>query len=242
MRAFAWPLLTISLLLIVPGLDAQANDAALVPRIDASVQQREQGLLGYTVNEHYAVFRRKDEQHPAAEMFVKTTYRKEAGKSYTIVSETGPELLRKILEEVLDSEKRMTQPANRATAVLTSANYEMAVKGSAQVDGRDCMMVTLKPRRTSPYLFNGTIWVDEKNASIVQLEGTSSKSASVLAGPSQVMRQYAPIGGFAMATHAKAVTNSWVLGQTTIKIDYTGYSLQTVQSGTVSESAVQQGR
>jgi hypothetical protein len=162
-------------------------------------------------------------------MMVKTAYQKNVGKSYTVLSESGPELLRKVLEAILDSEKRMTQPANRATAVLTSANYEMSVKGAESVDGRSCMAVSLKPRRTSPYLFNGTIWVDAQDESIVQLEGTSAKSPSVLTGPSQVFRQYEIIDGFPMATHAKAETKSWVLGQMIIKIDYTDYNIRKSQ-------------
>jgi hypothetical protein len=112
------------------------------------------------------------------------------------------------------------------TAIITSANYEMLVKGSETVEGRDCVAVNLKPRRNSPYLFNGTVWVDEKDKSIVQFQGIAAKSPSVLAGPSQVFRQYAPVDGFPMAIHAKAISKSWVLGQTVIKIDYSDYQIQ----------------
>jgi hypothetical protein len=131
-----------------------------------------------------------------------------------------------MLEEVLATEKKMTQPANRITAVIIPANYEMSVKGPAAVDGRSCIAVAIKPRKASPYLFKGTILVDAQNQAIVQLEGVAAKSPSFLAGPSQVFRQYTMIDGFAMATHARAVSNSSLLGQTIVKIDYTGYQLQ----------------
>ena len=219
-----------SVLLFVAGLaSSQAQpdgNNAIIQRIDASVHAREQGLLGYTVNEHYGLFRNHDEQHPAAEMWVKTTYQKDVGKNYSIVSENGPEILRKVLEMVLDNEKRMTQPANRVTAVIAPANYEMTVKGSETIDGRNCLAVAIKPRRMSQYLLNGTGWVDAKDGSIVQLQGVTAKSPSMFAGVSQVFRQYTTIDGFPMATHARAVSNSWLVGQTVIKIDYTNYELQ----------------
>lgn len=219
-------LFSIFLLNVVPALAWPGESAAILQGIDAAVNAREQGLLGYTVTEHYAVFRNKDQVNPAAEMTVKTTYRKDVGKSYAILSESGSNLLRKqVLEPILDRERELTEPANRATAVITSANYEMAVKGAQEVDGRNCVLVALRPRRESTYLFNGTIWVDAQDYSIVQLEGTASKSPTVLTGPAQVTRQYTMIDGFPMATHAKAVSNSWLLGQTTIKIDYTGYEM-----------------
>ena len=75
-------------------------------RIDATVHARETNLLGYTVTEHYTVFRNHDEQHPAADMVVKTTYRRDVGKNFSIVSLTGSMLMRKMLEEVLATEKR----------------------------------------------------------------------------------------------------------------------------------------
>ncbi len=222
----------ILIFLLLTPFSVKGQDAisTLVHKIDSSVRARDQGIAGYTVTEHYALFRGRNEDRQAADMVVKTTYRRDAGKSYSIVSESGTELLRKLLETILDNEKRMTQPANRATALITSANYEMAVKGTEPVEGRDCVAVILTPKRSSPYLFNGTIWVDSQDGSIVQLQGTSSKAPSVFTGPSQVFRQYAPINGFPMATHAKAISNSWALGRTTIKIDYTGYQLQ-AQSG-----------
>ena len=201
-------------------------NAAILQGIDASVHARETNLLGYTVTEHYVVYRNHDEQHAVADMVVKTTYQRDVGKSFSIVSLQGSMVMRKMLEEVLATEKKMTQPANRITAVIISTNYEMAVKGPAVVDGRNCVAVAIKPRKPSPYVFNGTVLVDAQNEAIVQLEGIAARSPTFLSGPSQIVRQYTMIDGFAMATHARAVSNSSLLGQTIVKIDYLDYQLQ----------------
>lgn len=215
-----------SLFFVSPLHSQQNHNAAIVERIDASVHAREQGLLGYTVTEHYKLFRNHDESHAAAEMIVRTTYQKDVGKNFTVLSMTGTELMRKVLETVLENERRLTQPANRITAVITPANYEMTVKGEEALDGRNCVTVSLKPRRNSQYLLNGTVWVDAENGAIVQLQGITARSPSVFAGASQVSRQYTIIDGFPMATHARAVSNSWLVGQTIITIDYTDYQIQ----------------
>ncbi|UWZ83585.1 LolA-like protein [Occallatibacter riparius] len=213
---------------------------ATIKKIDASVTNRDENLLGYTVTELYRVYRGADKTHPAAEMTVKTTYRKETGKSYVILSQSGSELLLKeVLGRILDSERMMTQPANRAQAVLTTANYTMTVKGDDMVDGRACNLVAIVPKKSSPYLFRGTIWVDAQDGSIVKLDGVSSKAASVLAGASQVSRQYTNINGLPMATHAEAEAGSWLLGQTTIDIDYSGYEM-TLRSGSSGPQTVGQ--
>jgi len=54
----------------------------------------------------------------------------------------------------------------------------------------------MTPRHKAPYLIEGTLWVDATDGSIVQLQGTTSKSSSFLTGPTQVMRQYASVNGF----------------------------------------------
>jgi outer membrane lipoprotein-sorting protein len=210
-------------------LAAQVPDIQTIIRgVDASVKDRIDRLTDYTVTEHYAVFRGGDESHPAAEMLVQTAYRKESGKSYTILSESGSSLWRnEVLRTLLDNEKKMSQPGNVATALLNSANYEMKLDGKPELslNGHDCLVLDITPRRNSEYLFKGKLWVDAHDFGIVQLQGVASKSAFFLARAADVSRQYAEIDGLPMATHAQAVSGSALLGQTVVKIDYMNYKI-----------------
>jgi hypothetical protein len=212
------------------ALEAQQTDEAAVIRgIDAAVHARLESIAEYTDTERYAVYRGSDETHPVAEMTVKTVYRQETGKSYTILSQSGSSIVRSlVLGTILDNEKRINLPGNREGSWLTSANYEMKLKpgGTEQLNGRECLAVAISPRRKAPNLVEGTLWVDAKDYAIVQIEGTASKSPSLFTGPAQMMRQYANLSGFAEATRARAVSNSTLLGQTTVTIDYSDYQIQ----------------
>jgi hypothetical protein len=75
-------------------------------------------------------------------------------------------------------------------------------------------------------LIVGTIWVDAKDYTIVRLEGISSKAPSVFAGITHVMRQYANVSGFSMATHARAESTTFLYGKTVVTIDYSDYDIQ----------------
>lgn len=209
--------------------DVGTDMGTIVRGVDSSVKNRIDHLAGYTVTEHYAVFRGHDDTHPAAEMLVKTTYRKETGKSYEIVSQSGSSLWRsEVLQRLLDDEKKMSQPGNVETALITSANYQMNLDkiGMQDLDGHHCLVLDITPRRNSEYLFKGQLWVDAKDFAIVQLKGTAAKSAFFLANAAQVARQYAPIEGLPMATHAEAVSGSSFLGQTVVKVDYSNYQIE----------------
>jgi hypothetical protein len=218
------------------GLKAQQplDISTIVHGVDASVKNRIDHLAAYTVTEHYAVFRGKDETHPAAEMLVKTTYRKQQGKSYQIISQSGSTFWRnEVLATLLNNEKHMSLPGNVESALIDSANYEMTLDTTAreQLNGRDCLVLDINPRRTSQFLFKGKVWVDARDYSIVLLKGRASKSAFFLASAAEVTRQYEEVSGLPMATHAQATSVSSLLGQTVVKIDYTNYHVDLVTGG-----------
>jgi len=219
----------------------EIDSATVIQGIDRSVLHRDDNVLGYTVTERYTVYRSGDDAHPAAQMSVKTTYAKDAGKSYQILSEEGPTLLRKeVLEKALENEKLLNAPANRAHELITSANYSMTVAGTQTVDGRDCFLVDIVPRQNAEYLFKGRIWVDERSEDIVRLEGIATKNTSMVTGPAQVVRNYAEVDGFPMATHASATVSSWLLGPTRVEIEYAGYTI-TRETGSKEQGAGKAG-
>lgn len=217
------------LLASAPGPAQQLDSAAVIHGIDAAVQTRVNSIAAYTVIEHYSVFRGKDESHPVAEMTVKTTYRRQTGKSYAILSQSGSTLVRKLgLLPLLDNEKTINLPANVPHSWITSANYQMLLKpgGIQRIDGRDCLQLAINPRQKAPNLIAGTLWVDAHDFTIVQIEGNSTKTPSVFAGTTHLMRQYTNIGGFAMATHARAESTTLLYGRTIVHIDYSNYNIE----------------
>jgi outer membrane lipoprotein-sorting protein len=207
----------------------QPESVSVIEQVDAAVKARIDHIEGYTVIEHYSVYRGKDETHPAAEMTVQTVYRKDSGKSYTILSESGSEFIRNhVLRTLLDNEKKINLPGIREHSWFTSANYEMQLQpgGVQLLDGRECLTLAITPRRKATNMIIGTLWVDAKDGSIVQIVGTASQSPSIFTGAAQVMRHYVNVNGFAMATQARAVSDSFLLGRTIVTIDYRDYRIQ----------------
>jgi hypothetical protein len=207
----------------------QLDPATVIRNVDAAVVERYNNIAGYTVTEHYAVYRGKDETHPVSEMSVKTTYRKDVGKHYEVVSQRGSAIIRRLgLDPILESERNINLPGNVERSWITSANYQMTLKMPTpqRLDGRDCLVLAINPRREAPNLIVGELWVDANDYTIVRLEGVASKSPTVFAGATHMMRQYAMINGFAMATHAHAESKTFLYGRTVVTIDYSNYEIQ----------------
>jgi hypothetical protein len=221
--------LSLVLFSITPLSSQQPDPAAIIQHLDAANRARYDNVLGFTVTEHYAVFRGKDQDHPAAEMTVKTTYNKGVGKTYAVLSQSGSDLIQRFaLRPLLDNEKAINDPATVEKSWFTSANYQMQLKpGVIQtIDGHNCIALAITPKRKAPNMIEGTLWVDASDHSNVEVEGVASRSPSVFAGTTKMMRRYANISGYAMATHARAESNSFFFGRTVVLIDYTGYEIQ----------------
>ena len=227
-RAF----LAVSLLLClgIAAAPAQQMDAAsVIQRVDAAVKARIDHVAEYTVIEHYSVYRGKDETNPAAEMTVKTEYKAETGKSYTILSQSGSTFIQDhVLSTILDREKEINLPGIREHSWFTSANYEMKLKSGAveRLDERDCLALAIVPKHKAPNMIEGTLWVDAKDGSIVRMEGTASQSPSIFTGPAQVRRRYVNVNGYSMATDARATSDSFFLGRTIVTIAYRDYQIR----------------
>jgi hypothetical protein len=209
---------------------AQSVDGAeLILRVDAAAHARYEHVQSFTDVEHYAVFRGADRTHPAAEMTVRTTYRKGVGKTYQIVSQSGSVLIQRFgFRPLLEHEKEINDPAQVEHSWFTSANYEMRVAPEQRrlMDGRDCVAIEMKPRRKAPNMIDGVLWVDAKDGTLVEMDGVASKDPSIFAGTTHMMRHYTTIDGYAMATHSQAESNSRWFGRTVVTIDYSQYQVE----------------
>lgn len=234
-QAIAAGLLPVCLAAAAPPAQPR-DEASIIRHIDTANQARYDNVVGFTDREHYAVFRGADQAHPAAEMTVVTTYKRGTGKSYSIVSQSGSAVIRRFgLQPLLDQEKNINVPGNVEKSWFTSANYEMHVMPGVtrNIDGRDCIALSIKPKHKAPNMIDGTLWVDTKDDSFAEVEGIASQSPSIFAGRTQMMRRYRNIDGFAMAIHARAESNSRFFGKTVVTIDYSDYKIEIRPAGRV---------
>jgi len=70
------------------------------------------------------------------------------------------------------------------------------------------------------------MWVNAVDSSMVRVEGMASKNPSFLTGPTEMMRQYTMVAGYAQAAHSRVVSHSPVFGRTVITIDYQDYQVE----------------
>ena len=226
-RSSSWAL-PLLLLGLRPGDDLAVRDQQhnLVRRIDEAELSREAHLVGYMVAEHYTI--RNSHFSRPAEAVVRTNYKRGQGKAYTVLSRTGSSLLaNSVLDRLLREESQMSRGVARQGAIITSANYDMQLVAREPLDGTMCDVVELTPKRKSPYLLKGRMWLDAADTTLVKIEGKPPTSASLFEGRPQISREYRKIDGFALAVHSHAVSTNLFLGKSIVDIEYRDYRLIT---------------
>jgi hypothetical protein len=68
----------------------------------------------------------------------------------------------------------------------------------------------------------GRMWVDPADR-IVKIEGKPTASTSFFEGRPQVVREYKSIDGFALAQRIHTASCSFLLGKSTVDIEYRDY-------------------
>lgn len=211
--------------LMIP-LMAQAQPSVeqdVIRQADHAENSREASLIGYTVTEHY--FIRNSRLSEPEDATVKVTYNVGTGKTYEIVNRSGPMLLNKVFDSLLDNEKKVSSGPNRKAALVTSDNYDMKLAGKETIGDRECEVLAITPKQVSEFLLQGRIWVDATTKLLVRIDGMAGASPSFLAGRPTITRDYGQQKGFALATHSHAVSSSFLSGSTTVDIDYIDYDV-----------------
>jgi hypothetical protein len=210
------------------GLHTQSD---VIKGVDQAANWREKNLSGYTVRETYSLYRRSDTS-PLSEVVVETTYDREYGKTYRVVSESGSTAGKVVLRNILKSERQLSKPENREHILITSENYEMSVPNlqEQELNGRKCLIVYIKARKRSPYLLAGRIWVDSENYHVVRIEGAPTAEPSMWTGHSSLERDYIDVDGFPVAVHARSKSRNALLGETRLEIKYENYHVSNITS------------
>ncbi len=225
----ALPLSSWAVPLLIVGLcsGGKFNDGQRQEDLIRCVEERETwrdaNLAGYTVTEYYTV--KNSHFSSPAQAVVKAQYKRGEGTSYRVLTRSGPSLLNKALERLVREESDMGRGKEREQAIITSANYRMKLIGSDPLNGAAALVLELIPKRKSPHLLNGRMWVSAADMAIEKIEGKPPVSVSFFVGRPDITREYARIGGFALARSSHAVSHSFLFGQSAVDIEYRDYHL-----------------
>jgi hypothetical protein len=233
LRKPGWRLfLAVILAFAVLGATARAADAAppakptlaqIVAGIQAHNQLQNQGLREYHALRTYSVV-----YHGlgtlTAKMQVEVSYDAGQGKSFRIVSQHGPVLLRDaVLKRALESERDASR--EREATALSPANYSFRLLGSGTVNGRPVYILAVAPLKPEKFLYRGTVWLDARTYGVVKIEAAPAKNPSFWISHTTIWVTDVLTDGFWLPEQTRSQTAVRLGGTATMTIDYGQYQI-----------------
>jgi hypothetical protein len=97
--------------------------------------------------------------------------------------------------------------------------------GNDSVDGYKCFVVQASPKRKDKYLFEGRIWIEEKEFAVVKIVGRPAKRPSFWIKSADFTRHYQRISGTWLPLRDQTVSQVRLFGENVLTIDHGDYKV-----------------
>jgi hypothetical protein len=197
--------------------------------------RRKSALHDYSVLRTYQVIDLKGKVH--AEEIGRMDFLAPDKKTFTVNSEAGSGVVRRMaLNPLIKSEIEAAAGKEHHDSAISADNYSLDLLGEQRVGPYRCFVAEVLPKRKDKYLFEGKLWIDVGDYSVVRIEGHPAKKLSFWIQSADFVRQYQNIEGFWLPQTDQTLVQVRLYGKKLLTIDHRDYVVnagQTKQSRAV---------
>src|SRR6202795_1983175 len=179
----------------VEPLKSGVTESQVLADLAVHNEERKAALHDYTVLRTYQVVDLKGKVH--AEEIGRMEFVSPDKKTFTVTSESGSGLVRRMaLNPLVNSEIETAAGKEHHDSAISADNYSLNLLGEQQLGPYRCFVAEAVPKRKDKYLFEGTVWIDVNDYSVVRIEGHPARKLSFWIQRADFVRQYQKIDGF----------------------------------------------
>jgi hypothetical protein len=220
----------------LPNLEARVEplrpgvtESQVLAELAIHNEERKAALHDYTVLRTYGVVDLKGKVH--AEEIGRMDFFSPDKKAFTVTSESGSGLVRQMaLNPLINSEIEAAAGKEHHDSAISTDNYSLNLLGEQQVGPYRCFVAEAIPKRKDKYLFEGRVWIDVNDYSVVRIEGHPAKKLSFWIQRADFVRQYQKLDGFWLPEKDQTLVQVRLYGKKILKIDHRNYVVNAGQS------------
>jgi hypothetical protein len=213
----------------VEPLGPGATESLVLAELAAHNEQRRTALHDYSVQRTYQVIDLKGKVH--AKKSGRMEFLSPDKKTFTVASESGSGLVRNMaLNQLIKSEIETAAGKEHHDSAISADNYSLNLLGEQQVGPYRCFVAEVLPKRKDKYLFEGKLWIDVEDYSVVRIEGHPAKKLSFWIERADFVRQYQKIDGFWLPQKDQTLVQVRLYGKKVLTIDHRDYVVNAGQS------------
>ena len=214
---------------VIEPLRPGVTESQVFAELAAHNEQRRSALHDYSVLRTYQVIDLKGKVH--AEEVGHMEFLSPDKKTFTVTSESGSGLVRNMaLNPLIKSEIETAAGKEHHDSAISADNYSLNLLGEQQVGPYRCFVAEVRPNRKDKYLFEGKLWIDVKDYSVVRIEGHPAKKLSFWIQRADFVRQYQKIDGFWLPQKDQTLVQVRLYGKKVLTIDHRDYAVNAGQS------------
>jgi hypothetical protein len=214
---------------VVEPLRPGVTESQVFAELAAHNEQRRAALHDYSVLRTYQVIDLKGKVH--AEEVGRMAFLAPDKKTFTVNSEAGSGLVRRMaLDSLIKSEIETAAGKEHHDSAISADNYSLNLLGEQQVGPYRCFVAKAVPKRKDKYLFEGKLWIDVRDYSVVRIEGHPAKKLSFWIERADFVRQYQKIDRFWLSQKDQTLVQVRLYGTKVLTIDHQDYVVNAGQS------------
>ena len=207
---------------VIEPLRPGVTESQLFGELAAHNEQRRMALHDYSVQRTYQVIDLKGKVH--AEEVGRMEFLAPGQKTFTVTSESGSGLVRHMaLNPLINSEIETAAGKEHHDSAISADNYFLNLLGEQQVGPYRCFVAKAVPKRKDKYLFEGKLWIDVQDYSVVRIEGHPAKKLSFWIERADFVRQYQKIDRFWLPQKDETLVQVRLYGKKVLTIDHRDY-------------------
>jgi hypothetical protein len=200
----------------------QPDLASVVQRLQAA-QSQVRPDRAYLVTREYRLLDTHSSR-VSSQVLAQVQYFPPERKTYVIQTRTGSSRGEQVVKRILDHESQMTRRSSQTSAAaLSEENYTFTYLGSDSIDGKDCHVLGLQPKRKENELIVGRAWVDKNTFLVRRIEGDVAKTPSWMLKKVHVRLDFSDVSGTWLQTGMEAIADVRFIGSQTLQsrtLDY----------------------
>jgi hypothetical protein len=214
---------------VSPQTQQSPELSMIVQRMEQAARDNREHYRAYVLTRNYRLYG-GNEQKPSSEVLADISFVPPATKEFTITERMGSSRGEAVVRRVLESERK-DAASGLAPGAVSRDNYDFTFLGQQRLEGNDCYLLGLQPKRKEKNLVLGRAWVDKNTYLVRRVQGQLVKMPSWWVKSAQVTLEFGDIGGMWLQTRAKATADVRILGPHTL----TGNALKVQTDSTVAE-------
>lgn len=230
----SWVVAFLTLLSAVAAGAQSADLSSIVDRMEQAAQANRTHYRPYIVTREYRMYG-SDEQSPKSEVTAEVSFVPPKRKDFRITEINGSSRGEGIVRHILENESK-SAASSTAPGAITRENYDFALAGEEQLDGRDCYVLLLKPKHEDKSLLNGKAWVDKNTYLIHRVEGEMSKMPSWWLKSVHLSLEFSERDGMWLQDRTRAVAEVRMFGKHVLTSDDIKFQAGTVDAQNVTPS------